>query len=208
MIPDFVHRLDAPGPLAFLLPTGSHSCTLTEIEQVMVDNFATSRVRHSLFNGLRLYLRDCEAFGLSGRIWLDGSFVTGEVEPQDIDAIVLVAPQSLSRLAWEERAEAFALFDGGEATRTRYDVHAFGAVALPNSDADYGVNARQVAAGLQFFEQTKSFVNEEGQQTRLAKGLLQLDFGVASEVEIVNQWFISVQREPNLWNRKSSLWRS
>ena len=200
MIPNFVHRPDAPGPLALLLPQGLHPCTLAEVEQRMAENFTTSRTRRSIFSGLQFYLRDCQALGVGGRIWLDGSFVTGKNNPADIDVISLVSSDFLNRLSVDEQTELLRLLNGGESTKARYDVHSFGALALQKTDVDYLDNARKIRDGLRYFGQTKRFIGREGELRQLLKGLLQLDFGDATQVEKVSRWFSMIQSETTSWN--------
>ena len=79
--------LDANG----LLPTGVHDCTLEEIK-ARFGTFQDSDRRPRLFAKLELFLTEARASRVIQCVYLDGSFVTGKPEPNDIDLIVVVAP--------------------------------------------------------------------------------------------------------------------
>ena len=200
MIPDFVHHADAPATSAFLLPPGIWPCTLPEIERTLVRPYIASRTRASIFGGLQFYLRDCQQLGIGGRVWIDGSFVTGKTDPADIDLISVVPSEALIRLSQQEQVEAQELLNGGAATKSRYDVHSFNAVALPDSNGGYLDNARKLMLALHYFGETKPLFNSNRQQVQLAKGLLQVDFGNQSDIDRVARWFDIVKEEAKSWN--------
>lgn len=63
------------------LPEGEHIATLDEVEK---EFGASSDRRIELMQGLRRAAKNFEAAGVK-RIWLNGSFVTGKANPNDID---------------------------------------------------------------------------------------------------------------------------
>ena len=198
MIPNFVHHPDAPAPYSFLLPEGMHVCTLSEVEEAMVKPFATSQTRRRIFDGVSRYLADCQIHGVSGRIWLDGSFVTGKNNPGDVDVVSLVSNDLIHRLNSSNQIFALQNLNAGEATKPRYDVHSFAVVSVPSSHAAYLTQARKVAKWINFFRQTKEFVTAKGGLMQRPKGILQLDFGERSETDVIDQWFQDIQKEVTL----------
>ena len=198
MIPNFVYHSDAPGPYSFLLPPGMHPCTLPDVEEAMVKPFGTSQTRGRIFNGLSRYLADCQTHGISGRIWLDGSFVTGKNDPGDVDVISLVSADLIRRLDAADQTFALHTLKGGEATKPQYDVHSFAVVSVPKSHAAYLAQAQEIAKWINFFRRTKEFVALNGGVTRRPKGILQLDFGQDSEVRAIAQWFEEIKKEGTL----------
>ena len=62
------------------LPAGVHATTLEEVEAV----FAKTPKRRTLFEGLKRTLENLKGAGVR-RVYIDGSFVTDKVEPNDID---------------------------------------------------------------------------------------------------------------------------
>lgn len=69
-------KLNAVGEL----PPGVHETTLDEVEEV----FANTTRRRALFEGLRRAMENLRTGGVR-RVYIDGSFVTDKVEPNDID---------------------------------------------------------------------------------------------------------------------------
>lgn len=76
-----------------LLPTGVHDCSLDEVQQRFGQFQRTDR-RCRLMNLLTEFVRDATACQLIKAVIVDGSFVTAEDEPGDIDLILVVPPKS------------------------------------------------------------------------------------------------------------------
>jgi len=72
------------------LPVGVHECTLDEIRE-RFGSFQGSDRRPQLWAKLQQFLREAKASGLVEAVLLNGSFVTGEPAPNDIDIIVVVS---------------------------------------------------------------------------------------------------------------------
>jgi len=83
-----IPALDSRG----FLPIGVHDCTLEEIK-VRFGSFQRSERRPNLFKRLQAFLSEARASGIVQSVLVDGSFVTGSPEPNDIDLIVLVAAE-------------------------------------------------------------------------------------------------------------------
>ena len=62
------------------LPPGIHAATLDEVEAV----FGKTPKRRILFDGLKRALQNLKGAGVR-RVFIDGSFVTLKVEPNDVD---------------------------------------------------------------------------------------------------------------------------
>jgi len=68
-----------------LLVPGLHNRTVTELKQLCVTGFANSATRGSIMLGLEdVVTRLCGA-ALAGEIWIDGSFLTQKLDPEDVD---------------------------------------------------------------------------------------------------------------------------
>jgi hypothetical protein len=59
-----------------VIPQGFHQLSLTDIESACVAPFGLSRTRQNLMAALQLVVEQLNDKGISGVIWLDGSFVT------------------------------------------------------------------------------------------------------------------------------------
>ncbi|MDE1836936.1 MAG: hypothetical protein KGJ23_10000, partial [Euryarchaeota archaeon] len=70
------------------LPFGVWPCTYHELEA----RFGQTRRRRELLRELRRLLADLERRAISGSVLINGSFVTSEPAPHDIDILVVVPP--------------------------------------------------------------------------------------------------------------------
>lgn len=72
-----------------VLPVGVHDCTIEEIEAAF-GRFQKSDKRMRLTEKLRTYLDEARRSGLLRAVIIDGSYVMGSDEPEDIDLIVVL----------------------------------------------------------------------------------------------------------------------
>lgn len=63
---------------------------MANVEQVCVDAFPLSTSRGVIFGGLVTFVKTLETAGVSGELWLDGSFLTEKINPKDVDVILKV----------------------------------------------------------------------------------------------------------------------
>ncbi len=73
------------------LPGGVHDCTLDELKG-RFGSFQISDQRPKLFARLETFLTKAKASRLVVSVVVDGSFVTAKPDPNDIDLILVVAP--------------------------------------------------------------------------------------------------------------------
>lgn len=112
MIPDLI---DIGNPTPYpVLPPGIHVTTLGEIK----DKFANTPHRTELFNGFCRAVNALEAAGCQ-TVYLDGSFTTGKIHPNDYDACwdhAGVDPSKLdpTLLNWDNKRAAQKAKYGGE----------------------------------------------------------------------------------------------
>jgi len=77
-------------PTGFL-PVGIHDCTLNELK-ARFGSFQVSDQRPKLFARLEAFLSEAKASRVVVNVVVDGSFVTAKPDPNDIDLILIVAP--------------------------------------------------------------------------------------------------------------------
>lgn len=95
-----------------LWPQGFHELSLTEIEQTCVDPFELSTTRKDLLAALQLVVEQLNHKGISGSVWLDGSFVTQKINPSDIDFILVAESRVYDDADAEQRQVLDGLTDG------------------------------------------------------------------------------------------------
>lgn len=61
------------------------------MKQLCVDGFPESTVRADIMAGFTAILERVDAVGMVCEVWLDGSFTTEKLEPDDVDFIVIAA---------------------------------------------------------------------------------------------------------------------
>jgi hypothetical protein len=69
------------------LPEGVHECTLSELDSRFGGGHP-SRRRHELYRNLVRFLSDFQILQISTAVYINGSFITGKSDPNDIDLIV------------------------------------------------------------------------------------------------------------------------
>ena len=74
-----------------LLPVGVHDCTLAEVRS-RFGSFQTTDRRPGLFQKLELLIAEAQAAQFVHNLLIDGSFVTAEPEPNDIDLVLVLPP--------------------------------------------------------------------------------------------------------------------
>lgn len=91
-----------------LLPGGLHPRTVEELPPLCVADFPLSTSRAGLMTGLRAMVDLLATDGIQGDLWVDGSFLTRKLEPEDVDVVLEVAatalraatPVQVARLTW------------------------------------------------------------------------------------------------------------
>ena len=99
-------KSDAPS----LLQAGIHNVTSHKLKEIAVDAFPSDRRRAELFGKFLAWRDALRSCGVSGRLWLDGSFLTSKIGPGDID-LVLWCPTFSGNLTVEQKSRISSLLD-------------------------------------------------------------------------------------------------
>lgn len=94
---------------ALFLP-GVHRITEQIMFEFAVSAFPLDTKRSQLFGQFGQWSRRLRNLGVTGTLWIDGSFLTSKFEPGDID-LVLWNPEATQPLNSAGRQEVFDLFD-------------------------------------------------------------------------------------------------
>ena len=76
-----------------LLPPGLHPKSITEVEELCVAYFPLSATRQKLMAGLRKIVEMLVGCKIVGELWADGSFLTEEVNPGDVDLVLCTSAE-------------------------------------------------------------------------------------------------------------------
>lgn len=71
-----------------LLPPGMHSKSIQDLYDLAVAPFQGNAQREDLFRKFSAWSGSLRAEGVTGVIWIDGSFLTSKPNPSDIDCVV------------------------------------------------------------------------------------------------------------------------
>ena len=73
-----------------LLAQGFHEMSVGELRGFCVEGFPDSLRRQEIMAGFELIHEQLELLSFTGEIWVDGSFLTKKLEPDDIDFVVMM----------------------------------------------------------------------------------------------------------------------
>lgn len=104
-----------------ILSAGFHEIEISQLEILFVNNFANNSKRLALVNQLRDFLEELSKIHSNFEIWLDGSFTTMKVEPEDIDILIIYNNASLNSLSYNQRKMVRNLFDR-DLSKIRYNI--------------------------------------------------------------------------------------
>lgn len=80
-----------------LLPDGFHRMDRAELYDLCVSRFPHSANRGRLLGSLTAILDQAERLGIEATVWIDGSFLTHKINPNDLDAVFLVDTDFINR---------------------------------------------------------------------------------------------------------------
>lgn len=62
--------------------------TMSELRGLCADPFALSKTRLALTDGLETVMTMLNGAGVIGELWVDGSYVTDKIDPNDVDVVL------------------------------------------------------------------------------------------------------------------------
>lgn len=81
-----------------ILPAGLHNCSVSDFIATFVDNFPTSQRRKLIVETLWTFATEVLREGVPYEFWIDGSFVTTKVNPNDADIVLFLQLSSMNVL--------------------------------------------------------------------------------------------------------------
>ena len=73
-----------------LLAIGRYEMSLAELKQLCVYDFPLSATRPRIMEGLEKVIEELRMNGIEGEVWIDGSFVTEKMNPEDVDLVLRI----------------------------------------------------------------------------------------------------------------------
>jgi len=119
-----------------LLPLGFHNLDSAARRRLCVERFPDSVTRPRIFANLESIIAATNQQAISGHIWIDGSFVTAKLNPDDVDIALMISRATLRALNPAQKT----FFDdfSDEKLYDRYKLDSYGiAIDEGTDDGDY-----------------------------------------------------------------------
>src|SRR4051794_3892468 len=87
-----IHKPEYPP----LLPMGLHPMSLSDVRTLCVDQFPLSTRRHEIMSSLEHVVDVLLSAAVKGELWVDGSFLTNKIDPDDSDVVLRVQESFLT----------------------------------------------------------------------------------------------------------------
>ena len=117
-----------------LLPAGLHSLDVNGRRRLCVERFGDSVTRPRIISNLENTIIEINRQGIMGQIWIDGSFLTEKLNPDDVDVALVLLRSTYQSLSVDQRH----FFDNFRRT-SRYDqykIDNYGIVLEPAQATD------------------------------------------------------------------------
>lgn len=121
-----------------LLPPGRHLMTVHDLERLTVTPFAGSTTRVGIFAEFRRLMVDLQAHDLVGEVWVDGSFLTEKLDPDDIDLSFGFHPDRMDAQTPEAQSFVVNMLNGNKTYSPFIDSYI--CVMFPQGDPRHGAN--------------------------------------------------------------------
>lgn len=88
-----------------LLASGFQDIKLEELERIFLLPFSNSVTRANILKEFNLWVKRIKKLKVKCEIWIDGSFATEKVDPQDIDVVIFISSSDIRKLTAEKKLE-------------------------------------------------------------------------------------------------------
>lgn len=105
------------------LKPNKYEITFNEAREFFVDSFVESETRQRNWTGFCNFLQMLIDLGLTEmQVWVDGSFVTNKLNPNDIDCVIYIKPEIINSISNENQENLYKKFSkqGNEKAHVEY----------------------------------------------------------------------------------------
>ena len=98
-----------------------------EIRYLCVDDarFHLSNRRAKIMENLETLIGGLRVIGIRGKVWIDGSFLTEKIEPNDVDILLDLEDETVQRLNPQQRADVDWLYENKESKQNTVAIPMF-----------------------------------------------------------------------------------
>lgn len=122
-----------------LLHAGLHNKSIQEIEDLCVSSkqFALSKTRPDIMEGLKTIVNKIKEVGIIGDLWINGSFLTQKIDPEDVDIVLFLSNDQVEN-ALEEQMEVLNWINENLKDDLRCDSYTAPQWPMNHPDYEYG----------------------------------------------------------------------
>lgn len=106
-----------------LLTQGFHALPVAKLTKLCVDNFPLSKRRRQIMAGFEAIYDQAVSLKITGQVWVDGSFLTKKIEPDDIDFIFVIPAEFYDSGTPEQVAFIDWLIDNEDEPKKEFYCH-------------------------------------------------------------------------------------
>jgi hypothetical protein len=81
-----------------ILQPGLHDIGVADLENHFLSSFPRSKTRAVLIEGLNKFIEKLQALDIPIELWIDGSFTTDKLDPNDVDLVIFASQQDVNQL--------------------------------------------------------------------------------------------------------------
>lgn len=142
-----------------------HTLTLTDLYRLAVDHhrFCLSKNREEIMGRLWVLCACLCRWGVGEELWIDGSFLTEKIDPEDID-LVMILPERFEEQAAENQLGVWDWLDEDEPEEL-FGCHVFIVPRVPQGEPEHKFAVREAEHWKRFFGRSR-----QGQ----AKGIVRI----------------------------------
>jgi len=119
-----------------LLEIGRHEMSLAELRQLCVSNFPLSTTRPKIMEGLEKVIDELRKNGIEGEVWINGSFLTEKMNPEDVDLVLRITAEFYENGAEEHRKTVDWLNSN---LKDLYSCHSYLLMEWPKGHSQYWI---------------------------------------------------------------------
>lgn len=116
-----------------ILSPGLHRMTPDELREATVKDFPLSNRREALWGSLEFVLNTLKSLKIPCELWIDGSFLTKKIDPDDVDFVVDIPIETFNTATAAQGDFIDNLSD--QLYRTSDNLHSFVMFSAPVGDA-------------------------------------------------------------------------
>lgn len=134
--------------------------TMQEVQKRCVDDFPLSQTRREIMSGLSVVVQRLIAAGIAGHMWVDGSFLTEKIDPEDVDLLLRISSNLYDNATLEQRETIHWFVDENGNLKTLYRCDCYVWLEFPHGHPAYNTSEEQREYWTRQYGQSRRNVNK------------------------------------------------